>query len=106
MLASLPGTERSELVETIDLVPEGPRSITEQDALLADLDEIDPEVPLVSNEESALGATSIAMTLLRRNIKQPMAIDVTVPSDAYTATQLLKQIGPELTQVARLMSDV
>jgi IclR family pca regulon transcriptional regulator len=101
MLASLPETECRERVEAIHLVPEGPRSITVQDTLLAELDGVDPEAPTISDEEFVVGARSIAMLLPRRGRMQPLAIDVTVPSDAYTPTQLCEQVGPALSKAAQ-----
>ncbi len=100
MLANLPEDERRELVPTINLVPEGPNSTMEHDALLAELDDIDPQAPLVSNEEFIRGARSIAMPIVRQGMVQPIAIDVTVPSTAYTAKRLLDEIGPKLMQAA------
>jgi IclR family pca regulon transcriptional regulator len=101
MLASLPDAERRERVKTINLVPQGPRSITVQDTLLAELDDVDSEVPTASDEEFVSGARSIAMLLPRTVRTQPLAIDVTVPSHAYTTAQLIEQIGPKLGRAAQ-----
>lgn len=102
MLANLPENERRELVTTMNLIPEGPNSTVEHGALLAELNEIDPQAPLVSDEEFTPGARSIAMPIARRG--RPIAIDVTVPSEAYTAKQLLEEIGPQLIRVAELIA--
>lgn len=104
MLANLPDDERRALVATMDLIPEGPHSIMEHDTLLAVLDDIDPQAPLVSDEEFVPGARSIAMPIARRGRMQPIAIEVTVPSDAYTAAQLLDKIGPKLVRAAKLIA--
>lgn len=104
MLANLPEDERRELVTTMNLIPEGPNSIIEHDTLLAELDDIDPQAPLVSDEELIPGARSIAMFIARRGRMQPIAIDVTVPSEAYTATQLQEKIGPKLVRAAKLIA--
>jgi IclR family pca regulon transcriptional regulator len=102
MLASLPARERRELVATIDLVPHGPRSIVSREELLAELDGAEPRAPIVSDEEFSLGTRSIAMLLQRPGGEAPMAIEVSVPSDAYTAAQLREQVGPELRRAVRL----
>jgi len=104
MLASLPDAERRTRVATIHLVPQGPRSTTEQQKLLTELDGVDPRAPTVSDEEFVFGGRSIAILISQAGGKQPMAIDVTVPSDAYTDAQLLKRIGPKLRQAANLIS--
>jgi DNA-binding IclR family transcriptional regulator len=102
MLAGLPALERRERVARIDLVPHGPRSITVHEELLAELEEIDPRAPIVSDEELVLGARSIAMLLQRAEGEQKMAIEVTVPSNAYTTAQLCERIGPKLRRAVRL----
>ncbi len=104
MLASLPETERRERIETIDLLPHGPHSITVQDTLLAELADMDPQAPTVSDEEFVIGGRSIAMLLSQRGRMRPLAIDVTVPSGAYTAAQLVNRIGPKLSHAAQLIT--
>ncbi len=104
MLANLPEDERRELVTTMNLIPEGPNSIIEHDTLLAELDAIDPQAPLISDEEFVPGARSIAIPIARQGGMQPIAIDVTVPSEAYTAAQLLAEIGPKLVGAAELIA--
>ncbi|HTC60152.1 MAG TPA: IclR family transcriptional regulator C-terminal domain-containing protein [Solirubrobacteraceae bacterium] len=104
MLANLPEDERRALIARMDLIPEGPHSITEHDTLLALLNDIDPQAPLVSDEEFVPGVRSIAMPIARQGRAQPIAIEVTVPSDAYTAAQLLDKIGPKLVRTAKLIA--
>jgi IclR family transcriptional regulator, pca regulon regulatory protein len=104
LLASLSGAERRERVAMIDLVPRGPRSIVEQSKLLAELDGVDLGAPVVSNEEFVIGARSIAMLLAWPGGEPCVAIDLTVPSRAFTAAQLRKRIGPEVMRAARLIS--
>ncbi|MGE5700785.1 MAG: IclR family transcriptional regulator [Arthrospira platensis] len=102
-LASLPDTERRERVEAIHLVPQGPRSITMQDELLAELDRVNPHAPLVSNEEFIGGGRSIAALVQRRHDELPIAIDVTMPSAACTVARLRKEIGPLVMQATRVV---
>lgn len=91
LLAGLPEAKRQTRVATIHLVPQGPRSITELHKLLAELDDVDPRAPTVSDEELVMGARSIAILVSGAAGKQPVAIDVTVPSDLYTDAQLVEQ---------------
>jgi len=104
MLASLSAAERRERVATIHLVPQGPRSITVQGKLLAELDTVNLRAPVVSDEEFVIGARSIAMLLPRPSSEQSAAIDVTVPSGAHTAAQLFTQIGPSVVRAAELIA--
>jgi IclR family transcriptional regulator, pca regulon regulatory protein len=105
LLASLFDAERRARVANIHLVPQGPRSITVQDKLLAELDAVNLLAPLVSDEEFVVGARSIAMLHSRPGDEQPTAIDVTVPSTAYTTAQLFNQIGPDVMRAANLISE-
>ena len=106
MLAGLSEAERRERVAAIHFVPEGPRSITTHDKLLDELSGMNLRAPILSDEEFVMGARSIAMLLSWPSGEYPMAIDVTVPSGAYTAKQLLKEIGPGVMRAAKLISQV
>jgi len=50
------------------------------------------------------GARSIAVLVPRPSGGRPLAIDVTVPSSAYTPQQLTRQISPHLKRAARLIA--
>lgn len=104
LLASLSDAERRERVAKINLVPQGPRSIVEQDKLLVELGGVNPHTPIVSDEELDVGTRSIAMLLARPSDERPMAIEVTVPSDAYTTARLVKTVGPRIAQAAGSIS--
>jgi IclR family pca regulon transcriptional regulator len=106
MLASLSNEERRARVEQTDLVPQGPRSIVSHETLLGELDDIDPSSPLLSDEEFAIGACSVALLLPQAKIELPAAIEATVPSEAYNAAQLLEQLGPKLSDAAQLICDL
>lgn len=105
LLASLPEAERRQRIAAIHLVPHGPRSITTHGKLIVDLHGVDPEVPTVSDEESSFDARSIAVLVSPSVSELPMAIDVTVPSTAYTAAGLLGEIGPALSRARNLIAE-
>jgi IclR family transcriptional regulator, pca regulon regulatory protein len=104
LLASLPEAERHQRIAGIDLVPQGPHSITTHGKLVTELHGIDPEVPTVSDEESSFDARSIAVLVSSSDGVPPMAIDVTVPATAYTADGLLDEIGPALRRARKLIA--
>ena len=104
LLASLSEAERSELLANLKLTSHGPNSITSKKMLMAELDSIRPRGLVVSDEELAPRARSIAVLVPRPLGEHPLAIDVTVPSSAYTVQQLVKDIGPSLERAARLIS--
>lgn len=104
LLASISDAERRELLASIKLKPHGPNTIEEPDELAAELDRISTRGVVVSDEELFAGARSIAMLVPRPRSEHPAAIDVTVPSSAYTVEQLRKRIGPRLKRAAKLIA--
>lgn len=104
LLASISDAERRELLASVELKPHGPNTIEERDELAAELDRISTRGVVVSDEELFAGSRSIAVLVPRPRSEHPAAIDVTVPSSAYTVEQLRKQIGPRLKRAAKLIS--
>jgi DNA-binding IclR family transcriptional regulator len=104
LLASLSDAERRELLASIELTQHGPNSIMDKKKLAAELDRISLRKPVVSDEELIRGARSIAMLVPRPRSEHALAIDVTVPSAAYTVEQLLEDIGPCVKRAAKLIS--
>ena len=104
LLASISDAERRELLATIELKPYGPNTIEERDELAAVLDRISTRGVVISDEELFAGSRSIAALVPRPRSEHPAAIEVTVPSSAYTVEQLRKQIGPRLKRAAKLIS--
>jgi IclR family transcriptional regulator, pca regulon regulatory protein len=104
LLVSLSEPERRELLSGLDLVPCGPRSVTVMGKLVAELDRINVREVVVSDEEFVSGARSIAVFVPRPRSEYPVAIEVTVPSIAYTVKRLVEDIGPRLERAARLIS--
>jgi DNA-binding IclR family transcriptional regulator len=104
LLASLSDAERRELLARIELTPHGPNAITDRRILGKELGHISLREALVSDEELIDGARSIAALVSRPSGEHPLAIDVTVPSAAYTAARLAGEIGPLVQRAARLIS--
>lgn len=104
LLASISDAERRELLANIKLKPLGPNTIEEREELAAELDRISTRGVVVSDEELCAGSRSIAALVPRPRSEHPAAIDVTVPSSAYTVEQLRKRIGPRLKHAVKLIS--
>jgi IclR family pca regulon transcriptional regulator len=104
LLVSLSDAERRELLASIELVRHGPGTITSSKKLTIELDRTSPREVVVSDEEHEPGARSIAALVPRPRSEYPLAIDITVPSDAYTVDRLVKSLGPRLKRVAKLIS--
>lgn len=104
LLATVPDPWRRRLVEDIDFIPQGPRSIIRHRELIEELRTLDVQEPVVSDEEFVVGARSIAMYVPRPDVKRPIGIDVTVPSEAMTLAELQQRIAPNLIYAAKLIS--
>jgi IclR family transcriptional regulator, pca regulon regulatory protein len=104
LLASLSDAERRELLAGVELVAHGPNTVRSKRQLAAELDRIGTGEVVLSDEEHAPGARSIAVLVPRPRFEHPLAIDVTVPSDAYTPAGLLKSLAPALRRAARAIS--
>jgi IclR family pca regulon transcriptional regulator len=104
LLASLSEAERRERLAGIKLTRHGPNTILKRAELAAELERISPSGVLLSDEELVAGSRSIAALVPRPHSEHPLAIDVTVPSLAYTVDKLTKSIGPRVKRAARLIA--
>jgi IclR family pca regulon transcriptional regulator len=104
LLASLSDAERRELLAGLEMTRHGPNSITQKSKLTAMLDSISVREVVVSDEELLSGSRSIAVLVPRPRSEHTLAIEVTVPSGAFTVERLIKSIGPRLKRSARLIS--
>jgi IclR family pca regulon transcriptional regulator len=104
LLASLSDPERRELLAGLRLSRYGPKSTADRRKLAAELDRISVRGLVLSDEEFVAGARSIAVLVPRPRSEHQLAIDVTVPSSAYTPQRLREEVGPLLQRAARLIS--
>jgi DNA-binding IclR family transcriptional regulator len=104
LLASISDAERRALLDGLDLIAQGPHSITVKSKLRAQLDHISAREAVVSDEELFAGMRSIAVLVPRPASEHPLALEVTVPSSAYSVKRLLAEIGPRLKRTAKLIS--
>ncbi len=104
LLASVSDAERRELLEELQLVPNGPNSIVAKSELEEEIAGIDVRGPVLSDEELTAGSRSVAVLVPRPAGEYPLAIEVTVPSSAFTAKQLLDEVGPLVKRMASLIS--
>ncbi len=103
LLASISDAERRELIEGLQLVPHGPNSIVAKSDLYDELARTNVHRAVISDEELTAGSRSVAVLVPRPPGEYPVAIEVTVPSSAYTAMQLLDEIGPLVERTASLI---
>lgn len=102
LFVSLANNERDRLLERIKFTSHGPNTITTKERFIKEIEKIDPlGGSAVSDEELFSGSRSIA-ALVPRTLRYgySAAIDVTVPSTAFTVAQLVGQIGPLIEAAA------
>lgn len=103
LAASLSVADRSELLAGLNLVPQGPRSITVVGELEAEIENIRPRDVVVSNEEFVVGARSIATLVRSPTGEYPLGIEITVPSNTFTVKGFVRKVGPRLKRTADLI---
>lgn len=104
LLSGLTDSVRRGIVARAVFVPYGPNSIMEPRQLLAELDDLNYQEPVVSDEEFLSGARSIAMYVPRPAGEAPLAIDITIPAAALTVGRLLERFGPPLRSTVKMLS--
>ena len=104
LLASISDAERRELLASIKFTRLTPKTIVKRSELTSELEHISPREVVLSDEEMLAGSRSIAVLVPRPSGEHPLAIDITVPSSAYTADRLLKHLGPSIKRAAKLVA--
>lgn len=104
LLASLPEERLGELVSRIELTRWGPNSIRAKKALTQELEHVKRDGVAVSDEEIAAGVRSIAVAVDDPLGGRQLAVDVNVPTAAYTPEQLRRELGPLVSAAAESLS--
>jgi IclR family pca regulon transcriptional regulator len=104
LLASLSDAQQRELLAGLELTRRGPNSMLDVADLATELERISPRGVVVSDEELFAGSRSIAVLVPRPADEHALAIDITVPSAAYTVDKLVKRLGPQIKRAAKLIS--
>ena len=101
MLAFLPRPELGRLLDRIDFVQRGPRTVTDAGALLAELNQVRRTGVAVNDEELDSGLRSIAAPVRSRSGKVVAAVNVSIPWSPVAISELVTQLGPTLQATAR-----
>jgi IclR family pca regulon transcriptional regulator len=104
LLAFLPAAELEALLERIDLVQRGPRTVTERAELLAALEETRRTGVAVNDEELASALRSIAAPVRARSGEVVAAVNLSVPWSPVAMSELVSQLGPCLRAAASEIS--
>jgi IclR family pca regulon transcriptional regulator len=100
LLAFLPRPDLHRLLERIDLVQRGPRTLTDEDALLAELERVRRTGVAVNDEELASALRSIAAPVHARSGEVVAAINVAVAWSPVEMSELVGHLGPILQATA------
>ena len=100
LLAYLPPQERERTLDELELVGRGPNTVTERDALCAELDRVRDAGLAVNDEELAAGLRSIAVPVRARSGEVEAAINVAVHRTMGSMNDLIARLGPVLRRTA------
>jgi IclR family transcriptional regulator, pca regulon regulatory protein len=101
LLAFLPRPDLEELLDRMDLVQRGPRTLTSKTALLAELDRVRRTGVAVNDEELENALRSVAAPVRSRSGEVVAAVNVAIPWSPMAMTELVSQLGPTLQATAR-----
>jgi IclR family pca regulon transcriptional regulator len=100
LLAFQPRHERDALIETVDLRPRGPNTLTARRALGAELERVRELGLAINNEELAYGLRSIAAPVLSQSGEIVAAINLAVHSSMVSMEELVERLGDSLRRTA------
>jgi DNA-binding IclR family transcriptional regulator len=103
LMAFLPADERERVLATLTLEPLTPETITDLDALRAELDRTRVRGYAVSIGERSPWAAAVAAPIRDRSGQTLVAVSVLGPSHRLTA-KVLKELGGQVIKVAREIS--
>jgi IclR family pca regulon transcriptional regulator len=101
LLAFLSRPDLDRLLERIDLVQRGPRTLTSKAALLADLEQVRRTGVAVNDEELESALRSIAVPVRSRSGEVVAAVNVSIPWSPVAMAELVTSLGPPLQAAAR-----
>ncbi|MGH3170235.1 MAG: IclR family transcriptional regulator [Trebonia sp.] len=101
LLAFLPGPDLERILDRIDLVQRGPRTVTTKTALLADLRQVRRTGVAVNDEELDMALRSIAVPVRSRSGEVVAAVNVSIPWSPVPMSELISQLRPALQDAAR-----
>lgn len=104
LLASLPDSDRRELIASMKLAKRGPNTITGKKALRDELAEVFEANFAVDDEELAKNLYSIAAPVRNESREVVAAVDIAAPSSMISLEELVDALGPHLVSTADRIS--
>ena len=103
IFAFLPDTERDRIMETIELKPRGPKTITSKAALKKEFEKIRMNGYAVDNEELSKGLRCVAAPIFDHTGMSRFSISVAGPVSRVTSARV-REIQKEVRRVCRTLS--
>lgn len=101
LLAFLPRPDLDRLLDRIDLIQRGPRTLTDKAALLAELEQVRRTGIAVNDEELDVALRSIAAPVRSRTGQVVAAVNVSIPWSPVAMSELVTKLRPALQDTAR-----
>jgi IclR family pca regulon transcriptional regulator len=101
LLAFLPRPELGRLLDRIDLIQRGPRTLTGKTELIAELDQVRRTGIAVNDEELENALRSIASPVRSRTGEVVAAVNIAIPWSPVAMSELVVQHGPAIQATAR-----
>jgi IclR family transcriptional regulator, pca regulon regulatory protein len=101
LLAFVPRPDLDQLLDRMDLVPRGPRTLTDRSALMAELEQVRTTGLATNDEELESALRSIAAPVRARSGQVVAAVNVAIPWSPAAMTELVAQLGPTIQATAR-----
>jgi IclR family transcriptional regulator, pca regulon regulatory protein len=100
LLAFLPRPDLDRILERVDLVQRGPKTLTSKKALLAELEQVRRTGLATNDEELESALRSIAAPVRSRSGDVVAAVNVAIPWSPAPMSELVKHIGPAVLGTA------
>jgi IclR family transcriptional regulator, pca regulon regulatory protein len=100
LLAFLPRPDLDQLLDRIDFIQRGPRTLTDKRTLLAELDQVRRTGIAVNDEELESALRSIAAPVRSRSGEVVAAINVAIPWSPAAMSELVSRLGPAVQATA------
>ena len=101
LLAFMPRQDLERLLDRIDLTQRGPRTLTDRNALIAELEQVRRTGIAVNDEELDSSLRSIAAPVRSRGGEVVAAVNLAIPWSPINIGELVTQLGPAIQGAAR-----
>jgi IclR family transcriptional regulator, pca regulon regulatory protein len=100
LLAFLPGPDLDRLLDRMDLVQRAPRTVTDKESLLSELEEVRRTGIATNDEELERALRSIAAPVRSRSGEVVASVNVAIPWSPAAMSELVARLGPAVRETA------